>query len=71
MRVYIIEYRRYDHRDGYWKRKLSQEGYRSLEDAKRFIESRPGSPLRCTAMYYQTGHFEEYYIHDVLIRDGA
>lgn len=66
MRVYIIEYRRF--RDEKWVSKIPQEGFASLRDAQRFIESKPGRPGKCSELYYQTELFEEYYIHDILVR---
>ena len=68
MRVYIVEYRRFDKGTGEWSSKLSQEGFSSLEEAQRFIEAKPGTPVKCSAQYYQTAFLEEYYVHDVLVR---
>ena len=68
MRAYIIEYRRYDKSSDEWRSKLSQEGFSTLEEAQRFVESKPGNPVRCTNMYYQTELLEEYYVHDNLVR---
>ena len=68
MRVYIIEYRHYDKLTNEWNSKISQEGYSSLEEAQRFIESRVNNPVKCSQMYYQTLLLEEYYIHDVLVK---
>ena len=68
MRAYIIEYRTLADKDrAIWKSKISQEGYTSLQAAQRFIMSRPGMPVKCSEMYFQTELFEEYYIHDVRI----
>lgn len=71
MRVYIIEYRRYYKDTDEWISKVSQEGFASLGAAQRFIESKPGRPGKCSELYYQTELFEEYYIHDVLVRDAG
>ncbi len=71
MRVYIIEYRRFfDGRSGDWQVKISQEGYRSLEEAQAFIESRQNNPAKITNTYYQAELLEEYYIHEILITGG-
>lgn len=68
MRAFIIEYRTLADKDrAIWKSKISQEGYTSLEAAQRFILSRSGKPVKCTETYFQTEHFEEYFIHDVRI----
>lgn len=71
MRVYIIEYRRYNKQTDEWSKKVSQEGFTTLQAAQRFIETRPGRPVKCSEFYYQTELFEEYYIHDVLVRDAG
>lgn len=68
MRAYIIEYRSLiDKASGTWTSKISQEGYTSLEAAQRYIETRAGNPGKVSNWYYQTEHFEEYYIHDARI----
>lgn len=64
MSTYIVEYRYFDKMQNTWIAKLSQDAYRTLEDAQRFIESRPGNPCKCSQRYYQTERLEEYYIHD-------
>lgn len=71
MRVYIIEYRRFCKGTGEWVSKVSQEGFTTLQAAQRFIETKPGRPGKCSEFYYQTEIFEEYYIHDVLVRDAG
>lgn len=69
MKAYIIEYRFLTDKDkGIWGSKISQEGYDALEKAQAFIESRANHPAKCSNYYYQTEFFEEYYIHEVLIR---
>lgn len=70
MRVYVVEYKHLtDKEHGIWSSKISQEGYNTLEDAQAFIESRAGSPVKCSNFYYQTPLFDEYYIHEILIKD--
>lgn len=71
MRVYIIEYRLFYKGTGEWISKVSQEGFTTLQAAQRFIEGKPGRPGKCTEFYYQTELFEEYYIHDVLVRNAG
>lgn len=68
MTVYIIEYRRYNAERDVWISRISQEAYESLTEAQEFIESRVGNPSRCTNYYYQTEHFEEYYIQAVSVK---
>lgn len=70
MRIYIVEYKHLiDKEHGIWSSKVSQEGYSTLEDAQVHIESRPGSPVKCSEFYYQTATLDEYYIHDILIKE--
>ena len=71
MRVYIIEYRSYCKETDEWISKVSQEGFASLQAAQRFIEAKPGRPVKCSELYYQTELFEEYYIHDILVRNAG
>lgn len=71
MRVYIIEYRRYCKETDEWISKVSQEGFASLQAAQRFIETKHGRPGKCSEFYYQTELLEEYYIHDILVRDAG
>lgn len=71
MRVYIIEYRCYCKGTNEWVSKIFQEGFTSLQDAQRFVEAKPGRPGKCSELYYQTELFEEYYIHDVLVRNAG
>lgn len=71
MRVYIIEYRRYCKETDEWVSKISQDGFPTLEAAQRFIEAKPGRPGKCSELYYQTELFEEYYIHDILVRNAG
>lgn len=70
MKIYVVEYRfLVDKEHGIWSSKLSQEGYSKLEDAQAYIESRVGLPVKCSNFYYQTSTFEEYYIHNILIKE--
>lgn len=73
-RVYIIEYRFWDKGTNQWISKVSQEGYFKYDDARKFCEDRATNAGRTLApMYFQNqtinGIHEEYYIHDVLIKD--
>ena len=65
--IYAVEYRRYNAERDEWISKISQTAYDTLARAQRFIESRAGNPSRQTNYYYQTEHFEEYYIHEVTV----
>lgn len=67
MVVFVVQYRTYRGAD----LKVSQEGYRSLEAAQRFIESRPNSPEKdpCTNYHYSTVAGEEYHIAEVVVRE--
>lgn len=71
-RIYIVTYRYMaDPERGIWTGdKISQEAYTSLEDAQRYIQTRPEHPVKVTEMYYTTDNREEYYIHDVLVKGG-
>ena len=64
MRVYIVEYRRYDKCTDRWVSKLSQDAFCTMAEAQHYIEHKPGRPVKCTETYYQTELLEEYYIHD-------
>ena len=71
MRVYVIEHSAYIWTMGRWESHLSQEGYRTLEEAQKFIESRYGSPKQTSPMTYTVDtedQKEEYKIHDILIQ---
>lgn len=70
MRVYIVEYRHYDKYYDRWVTHVSQEGYRTLKAAQDYVESRANEPSKQTEFYYQTALLEEYYIHDVLIKEA-
>ena len=70
IRVYIIEYRYYDRYYDRWVTHVSTEGYTTLQAAQDFVESRANEPSKQTEFYYQTALLEEYYIHDVLIKEA-
>ena len=70
MRAYVDEYRRFHKDTNEWSHKISQEGYDTIEAAQRFIEGRAGNPVKCSMYYYQTAQFEEYYIHEVIIKEA-
>lgn len=72
MRVYIVTYRYLADKERglYSGEKISQEGYRTLEDAQKYIRSRPERPIKVNEMYFVTDNREEYYIHDVLVRES-
>lgn len=63
MVIFVVQYRRYQGDD--WK--VSQEGYRTLEEAQRHIESRPNAPVKepCTNYRYCTEAGEQYLITEV------
>lgn len=46
------------------------EAYSSLEAAQRFIENRSPCPRKIREMRYQDGEGSEYFIQDLLIREG-
>ena len=70
MRVYSVEYRHLLDKDrGVWSSHISQEGYRSLEAAQGFIESRYGNPVKLTDCCYRDQSSNEYYIHDIRVPD--
>ena len=73
MRVYIVTYRYLadEKRRLYSGENISQEAYRTLEDAQKYIRSRPGHPVKVNEMYFVTDNREEYYIHDVLVRESS
>ena len=71
-KVYIIEYRYFDKVTSSWVSRISQEGYSSYEDARRFCEERATNAGRTgMPMYYQNitsnGISEEFYIHEVIV----
>ena len=66
MRVYIVEYQFM--RLGEWVGHISQEGYATLEDAQKFVETRPGKPRGVLPMLYEVNMFERYLIHDIAVR---
>lgn len=67
-KVYVVEYRTLVNKDrGEWLSKISQEGYKTLKSAQKFIEGRSSNPTKVSKFYYQTAHFEEYYIHEITI----
>ena len=68
MRVYVVEYRWYNKGTNEWGCKISQEGYKTLEEAQAFILGKPGRPAQITPLYYQTELLEEYYVLDILVR---
>lgn len=68
--VFIVEYRHYDKYYDRWVTKVSQDGYTTLQAAQAFVESRANEPSKQTEFYYQTALLEEYYIHDVLIKEA-
>lgn len=51
--------------------KLSQEAYRSLEAAQRFIKSRIPEPGRLGMMKFRDTEGREYLIHDLLVREDG
>lgn len=65
MMIFVIQYRPNPDAD----LKVSQEGYRTLEEAQRYIESRPNSPAKepMTNYRYYTGAGEEYRITEVAL----
>lgn len=67
MVVFVVQYRPRRGAD----LKVSQEGYRSLEAAQRFIESRLNYPKKepCTEYHYRTAADEEYHIAEVRVLD--
>ena len=73
MRVYVVTYRYLadEKRRLYSGEKISQEAYRTLEDAQKYILSRPEHPVRVNEMYFVTDNREEYYIHDVLVKGAG
>ncbi len=70
MRVYIVEYRHYNRSVAGWVSKLSQEGYTTIQAAQAYVESRANEPSKQTEFYYQALPLEEYYIHEVMIREA-
>lgn len=50
--------------------KVLPEAYSSLEAAQRFIENLSPSPKKIREMRYQDSEGGEYFIHDLLIREG-
>ena len=72
-KVYIIEYRFWDKDTNQWITKVSQEGYSSYDDARKFCESRATNAGRTEMpMYFQNitfnGIHEEFFIHEVIIK---
>lgn len=69
MKVYIIGYKKMiDKENVVWsEEKISQEGYATYEQAREYIESRPSHPVACSDYYFQS-FFEEYYIHEIVIK---
>lgn len=47
---------------------VSQEGYTTLEEAQRFVESRSDNPKQLSPMVY-TGEKFNYFIDDILVRE--
>ena len=71
MKVYIIEYRKFEKYTQTWISKISQEGYTLYEDARIFCQERAGNNgVTDRPFYFQINNFEEYYIHEVLIKDN-
>lgn len=68
MTAYVVEYRPITDRARMLRTsRISSEGYTSLEAAQDYIESRSGSPVKCSEYYYQDKFLAEYYIHEVRI----
>ena len=70
-KVFVIEYRYYDHEDDRWISKISQEGYFKYEDARKYCEKRAGNcGVTQYPLYFQNiscNRPEEFYIHEVNI----
>lgn len=63
MKVYIISVETL--KTGF--RGISWEGYKTVEAAQAFIESRSDSPIKCgEMMYYSNEH--RYRIHEIIIK---
>lgn len=70
MKVYIVGYRKLiDKENGIWSpEKISQEGYKTYKQAREYIETRPSRPVACSDFYFQNDFYEEYYIHEIIIK---
>lgn len=70
MKVYIVEFSERPSKE--WEHlypaKISQEGYRSLKAAQKFVESRPNVLRKITEMHYETLN-GDCYIHDIMIME--
>lgn len=72
MRAYIVGYTKLLVKGtGVWSpEKISQEGYSTYEAARNYIMSRPSNPVKCSCWHFQTAANEEYYIHEVIIKEA-
>lgn len=70
MIVYIVEYAVWDPIVSSWMRKISQEGYKTLNEAEDFCMSRGAERTIRPMVFKDTshGHQEKYIIYEVYIK---
>lgn len=71
MKIYVIERREFTYKDGrnIFSGVLLQNGFSTLEGAQSFIESCSGLPYKCDDYHYKTCGFDEYFIHEILVKE--
>lgn len=67
MKVYVVEFlEELGAEFSTYVSKISQEGYRSLKAAQRFVESRSNVLRKVSEMHYETSN-GDCYIHGIMI----